>query len=196
MKKIFYFLTLLLMAMLCASCGGRAQPTPDPAQTAAVTAAPEGEANQVKEAKQPKATAQPKQTGESAKQGFAKDDVSDAALRYAESIIKENGVYTTPATVAAYIDRYNKLPSNYITKKEAASLGWDSSEGNLDDIAKGKSIGGDSFGNREGRLPKGKYRECDVNYEGGYRGAERIIYSADGDVYYTNDHYKTFKKLY
>jgi len=192
MKKFFYYLTLLLTVIVCASCGCKSQPAP--AQTAAaMTAAPESTAA-AKATKQPKTTAQPKAASE--KQSFSKTDVSDAALRYAESVIEENGVYTSPAMVAAYIDRYNKLPSNYITKKEAASLGWDSSEGNLDEIAKGKSIGGDSFGNREGRLPKGKYRECDVNYEGGYRGAERIIYSDGGDVYYTNDHYKTFKKLY
>ena len=85
----------------------------------------------------------------------------------------------------------------YITKKEAQKLGWDSYAGNLDEVAPGKSIGGDRFGNYEGKLPSGKeYHECDIDFTGGYRGSKRIIYSDDGDVYYTEDHYNTFEKLY
>lgn len=113
--------------------------------------------------------------------------------------IEENKEYSSKEEVAAYINKYDKLPSNYITKKEAESLGWESSKGNLWDVADGKSIGGDRFGNREGLLPKKsgrQYYECDINYNGGYRGAERIIYSNDGLIYYTEDHYKTFDQLY
>jgi hypothetical protein len=87
----------------------------------------------------------------------------------------------------------------FFTKKEARDLGWDSQDGNLDDVAPGMSIGGDTFGNREGILPKEKgrkYYECDVNYEGGYRGGERIVYSNDGLIFYTEDHYKSFEQLY
>ena len=128
---------------------------------------------------------------------FREQDISDEAIKYAEENVTEDGVYTTPATVAAYIHVFNKLPQNFITKKEAQQLGWDSVKGNLNDVAPGKSIGGDTFGNREKLLPKGKkYRECDVNYHVGRRGAERIIYSSDGDVYYTNDHYSSFTKIY
>ena len=128
---------------------------------------------------------------------FDKNDISADALKYAEEIITEDGVYTTPATVAAYLHTFNKLPGNFITKKEAQQLGWDSSKGNLTDVAPGMSIGGDTFGNRENQLPEGKrYRECDVNYTSGKRGAERIVYSADGDIYYTGDHYSTFTQLY
>ena len=130
------------------------------------------------------------------KKSFDKHDVSDEALEYALDTIEEDGVYTTPATVAAYIYTFNKLPSNFITKTEAQKLGWVSSEGNLTEVAPGKSIGGDRFGNYEGQLPKGSYRECDVNYKSGRRGAERIIYSSDGDIYYTYDHYETFTKLF
>lgn len=111
----------------------------------------------------------------------------------------ENKEYSSKEEVAAYINKYNKLPSNYITKKEAENLGWESSKGNLWDVADGKSIGGDKFGNREGLLPKKsgrQYYECDIDYNGGYRGAKRIIYSNDGLIYYTEDHYKTFEQLY
>ena len=71
-------------------------------------------------------------------------------------------------------------------------------KGNLWDVADGMSIGGDRFGNREGILPEGEnYRECDVNYAGGYRDAERLVYSTDDfDIYYTADHYESFELLY
>ncbi|MBR1554812.1 MAG: ribonuclease [Oscillospiraceae bacterium] len=110
--------------------------------------------------------------------------------------VEKDGSYTSPEDVAEYIHTFGTLPSNFITKKEAQNLGWDSSAGNLWDVAEGKSIGGDKFGNREGLLPEGNYHECDVNYQGGYRGAERLIYSDSGEIYYTDDHYKTFTQLY
>ena len=113
--------------------------------------------------------------------------------------LAENGMYTTPEEVAEYLHIYGHLPDNFITKNEARDLGWDSQDGNLDKVAPGMSIGGDSFSNREGLLPKAegrKYYECDVNYEGGYRGGERIVYSNDGLIYYSDDHYKSFEQLY
>ena len=112
--------------------------------------------------------------------------------------ITENGTYTSKEDVALYIHTYQKLPSNFITKKEAQKLGWDSQKGNLDKVAKGKSIGGDRFGNYDKKLPDAKsriWKECDINYEGGYRGAERIIYSNDGLIYYTDDHYNGFDEI-
>ena len=110
--------------------------------------------------------------------------------------INEYGAYSSPEKVAEYIHTYGKLPGNFITKNDARDLGWDNSRGNLWDVAPGKSIGGDRFGNYEGLLPEGRYRECDVNYTGGYRGAERLIYGEDGSVWYTNDHYQSFTQLY
>ncbi len=110
--------------------------------------------------------------------------------------VEKDGSYTTPEDVAEYIHTFGALPGNFITKNEAKKLGWDSSAGNLWDVAPGKSIGGDHFGNREGLLPDGDYKECDVNYDGGYRGAERLIFGTDGSIYYTNDHYKSFTQLY
>ena len=123
-------------------------------------------------------------------------DVSKETLERAESEVKEDGIYLTPASVAAYIHVFGRLPNNYITKREAVKLGWDSKENNLGEVARGKSIGGDRFGNYEKKLPKGSYRECDVNYHGGARGAERLVYSDSGEIYYTPDHYKSFTRLY
>ncbi len=112
--------------------------------------------------------------------------------------VKEEGEYTSAPEVAAYIHAYGHLPDNYITKKEAEELGWNG--GSLEPYAPGKSIGGDRFGNYEGLLPgkKGrKYYECDIDTPGkSTRGAKRIIYSDDGLIYYTDDHYASFSLLY
>ena len=113
--------------------------------------------------------------------------------------IDENGTYTSKDEVALYIYTYGHLPGNYIPKKEAEKLGWVSSRGSLAEVAPGKSIGGDRFGNREGLPPEKsgrKYYECDIDYVSGTRNAKRIIFSNDGLVYYTEDHYESFEKLY
>ena len=122
----------------------------------------------------------------------------DAASTEAQGM-DEDGRFTTPEDVAAYLHTYEHLPSNFITKREAMDLGWESELGNLWDVTDECSIGGDIFGNREGLLPKESGRiwyECDVNYGGGFRGSERVVYSSDGLIYYTKDHYETFSQLY
>lgn len=123
----------------------------------------------------------------------------DAAGKTQETAVTEDGTYTSKEEVAEYIHLFGHLPSNFITKKEAEALGWDSRAGNLGKVAPGKSIGGSRFGNYEGSLPEKngrKYFECDIDFDGGYRGAKRIVYSSDGLVFYTDDHYKTFEQLY
>ena len=118
------------------------------------------------------------------------------------AVIDEDGHYTSKEEVALYLYTYGKLPSNFITKKEAENLGWkkkDGEAGQLHVVAPGMSIGGSSFGNYEGLLPekKGrKYFECDINYVKGNRGAERLVYSNDGMIFYTGDHYESFEQLY
>ena len=112
--------------------------------------------------------------------------------------IDENGSYTTKEDVALYLYTYGKLPNNFITKDEARALGWEG--GGLDEYAEGKCIGGDFFGNYEGILPKAKgrtYTECDIDTLGKKsRGAKRIVFSNDGLIYYTEDHYESFELLY
>ena len=115
------------------------------------------------------------------------------------TLLVEDGSYSTPEKVAEYLHFYGHLPQNYLTKQEAKALGWAASQGNLWEVAEGKSIGGDRFGNREGLLPEADGRtwyECDVNYMGGFRGAERLLYSSDGLIYYTDDHYASFATVY
>lgn len=123
-------------------------------------------------------------------------DVVSADEDSSKALIDEYGIYDSKDEVALYIVTYDKLPSNYITKKEAKKLGW--SGGYLESYAPGKCIGGDYFGNYEGNLPEDtKYHECDIDTLGKKsRGAKRIVYSDDGYIYYTEDHYETFELLY
>ena len=112
--------------------------------------------------------------------------------------LDEDGYYTTKEDVALYIHLYGHLPDNFLTKKEAQDLGW--SGGSLEPYAPGCSIGGSRFGNYEGLLPDKKGRtwtECDIDTMGAKsRGAKRIVFSNDGLIYYTGDHYESFELLY
>lgn len=114
------------------------------------------------------------------------------------ALLPEDGSYTTKEDVALYIHQYGHLPGNFITKKEAEKLGW--SGGSLEPYAPGKCIGGSYFGNYEGLLPEKKgrsYTECDIDTLGKKsRGAKRIVFSNDGLIYYTEDHYESFELLY
>lgn len=117
---------------------------------------------------------------------------------YSESLIDEFGWYYSKEDVSLYIYTYGHLPENFITKDEARDMGWEG--GSVETYAPGYAIGGDTFGNREGLLPKEKgrvYYECDIDTNGASgRGAKRIVFSNDGLIYYTDDHYESFTLLY
>ena len=112
--------------------------------------------------------------------------------------LDEDGSYTSKEDVALYIHIYGHLPRNFMTKKEAQKLGWEG--GSLEKFAPGMCIGGDKFGNYEGLLPDApgrKWTECDIDTLGAKsRGAKRIVFSNDGLIYYTDDHYESFELLY
>ena len=144
------------------------------------------------------------QDASSAQSGSSSSDAQDASsAQYSSSAsnlsVTEDGSYTSKDEVALYIHTYGKLPGNFISKTKAKKAGWNPDEGNLQEVCPGKSIGGSVFYNDDGKLPEANGRtwhECDINYEGGYRGAERIVFSNDGLVFYTADHYETFEQLY
>lgn len=123
---------------------------------------------------------------------------TEASKETEADVIDKDGVYTSKDDVALYIHTYGELPSNYMTKKEAQKLGWEG--GSLEPFAPGMCIGGDYFGNYEGLLPEKKgreYHECDIDTLGAKsRGPKRIIFSNDGLIYYTGDHYESFTLLY
>ena len=97
-----------------------------------------------------------------------------------------------------WIKNYGVLPSNYITKQYAKNLGWINYLGNLNDVAPRMKIGGDVYKNRNGHLPQIPGRiwyEADINYDVGYRNHHRLIYSNDGLIFATYDHYMTFVQV-
>jgi len=136
----------------------------------------------------------------SVSEASAAQESSTSASQASEyQVIDEDGWYTSKDEVALYIHEYGRLPGNYLTKSEARKAGWVPSKGNLAKVCPGMSIGGDTFYNDEGELPDARgrsYRECDIDYVSGKRGAKRIVFSNDGLIFYTDDHYRTFEQLY
>ena len=119
---------------------------------------------------------------------------TSSATNAAPAAIDRWGVYYGRDDVALYIHTYGTLPTNFITKAQARALGWHG--GPLEPYAPGKSIGGDHYGNYEGVLPRGSYRECDIDTLRRPRGAKRIVFSKDRRIYYSEDHYRSFDRLY
>lgn len=177
-RKRIWILFVFMLSLLAAGCGGAKQRESD------------------------KATEQANQTAKVADGGTLKPeeeegrDPESADQESAE--LPEDGTYSSKEEVALYLHQYGHLPSNFITKKEAEALGWQG--GSLEPFAPGKCIGGSRFGNYEGLLPKkdGRtYTECDIDTLGAEkRGAKRIVFSNDGLIYYTEDHYESFDLLY
>lgn len=125
------------------------------------------------------------------------DDLEDNQSSEAKSdvnLIDKDGYYYDLESVVIYLDSYGELPGNYITKKEARALGWEG--GSVEDYKEGAVIGGDHFGNYEQILPDGDYTECDIDTKGlSSRGAKRLIFSEEGEYYYTEDHYDSFTEI-
>ena len=141
----------------------------------------------------------PAPAGENTLALLPSENVSDAPTQSPDgAMLDPDGTYTSKEDVALYIHQYGHLPANFITKREAEKLGW--SGGSLEPYAPGMCIGGSRFGNYEGLLPEAQgrtYTECDIDTLGASsRGAKRIVFSNDGLIYYTDDHYKSFELLY
>ena len=151
----------------------------------------------IPEAQQTYESVQPAETSEALPQAD-KSEPPEETAELEQTAIDEDGEYTSKEDVALYIHTYGKLPQNFIKKNEAKKLGWEG--GSLEPYAPGRSIGGDRFGNYEGLLPEAegrRYTECDIDTMGrSSRGAKRIVFSNDGLIYYTGDHYKSFELLY
>ena len=178
-------LLALVLAFTLTACGGTQTPAPQqPAQQETAESLP---AEQEAPAESGEAEQAPRQDAEEPPQEDAE-----------EALLPEDGVYTTKEDVALYIHQYGRLPDNFITKKAVEKLGWPG--GSLEPYAPGMCIGGSHFGNYEGLLPEAEgrtYTECDIDTLGAEkRGAKRIVFSNDGLIYYTEDHYKSFELLY
>jgi len=203
MKKrwLLLFSALLLLLTACAARPHAAPAAQDPLPALVLLPDPEPQQAQTPaaqpEAQQPDApppAAQPE-----AQQPETRPPAPAPAEAPSETpALPEDGSYTSRDDVALYLHLYGHLPGNFITKKQAEALGW--SGGSLERYAPGKCIGGSRFGNYEGLLPNAEGRrwtECDVDTLGAdSRGAKRIVFSNDGLIYYTEDHYRTFELLY
>ena len=180
-----------LMAFGLAACGGSPAEPADTDQTAYTEA--EDSAQEDRSSPQ-------EDGGDAGEEADEAESASETAVEPADTgdALDEDGYYTTKEDVALYIHLYGHLPDNFLTKKEAQDLGW--SGGSLEPYAPGCSIGGSRFGNYEGLLPDKKGRtwtECDIDTMGAKsRGAKRIVFSNDGLIYYTGDHYESFELLY
>ena len=100
--------------------------------------------------------------------------------------------------VDLYVALHGGLPAYYITSEEALNHDWVKSDGNLADVLPGRMIGGDVFENRKHKLPEAPGRiwfEADFDYTGGYRNSFRLLYSNDGLIFVTYDHYATFYEI-
>lgn len=181
LKKLSSICLALMLVLTLAACGSTEAPRQDP-----VGSAETGETVQREEPER-------NDTGET---GTEEAEAGEPQID--EPQLAEDGAYTTKEDVALYIHLYGHLPDNFITKKEAEKLGWPG--GSLEPYAPGMCIGGSRFGNYEGLLPEAEgrtYTECDIDTLGASkRGAKRIVFSNDGLIYYTEDHYESFELLY
>ncbi|MBR6879491.1 MAG: ribonuclease [Clostridiales bacterium] len=195
-KKLSSILIILaLLLSVATGCSGKKDKSSRETRQTRTTATTEtGEATKATETSETSETAKPTETSETSQTTETSETSEETSATTSEAIDRD-GTYTSKDDVALYLYTYGELPSNFITKKEARDLGW--SGGSVEDYAPGMCIGGDHFGNYEGVLPDGNYRECDIDTLGkSSRGAKRIIWSDDGRIYYTDDHYESFTLLY
>ncbi|AYO40002.1 ribonuclease [Serratia sp. P2ACOL2] len=132
--------------------------------------------------------------------GFSALRGNDRAITNVPAVAEGQSIdqLTQQKRVVSYLQQHQRLPDYYITKKQAREQGWDARNGNLCSVLPGKAIGGDRFSNREGQLPVARsrvWREADINYQCGRRGADRLLYSSDGLIFVTRDHYKNFIRV-
>ena len=212
-REITKWLALALaVTVFLAACGGPAPERPGSAAPpssggVSLSSAPEAGPGGESEAPEEEAPAPGSGPGGEEESPAAPPPAPDAEPAIGESEepedeepeLPEDGWYSTKDEVALYIHLYDHLPENYVTKKQAQKKGWQG--GGVERYTgEGTAIGGDRFGNREGLLPSAQgrqYTECDIDTVGkDSRGAKRIVFSNDGLVYYTGDHYNTFELLY
>ena len=92
----------------------------------------------------------------------------------------------------------NRLPDYYVTKDVAKAYGYRRKKNNLADVLPGHMIGGDVFLDKLGKLPHilGRtWYEADIDYTYGKRNLKRVLYSNDGLVFVSEDHYQTFYEI-
>ena len=90
-----------------------------------------------------------------------------------------------------------KLPEYYIEEDEIRTLGWRPGRW-PSNFAPGKMIKKGIYSNRNNHLPDEIGRvwyEADINYMQGKRNSQRVVWSNDGLIFVSYDHYKTFHEI-
>ena len=199
LKRIASFLIALLLAFSFAACAAAPQnQIPHDEQLPDLTLLPDAPEDAA--APSPETDVADAQAPPAADENTAapSENAAETAPQAPSAVLPEDGVYDSKEDVALYLHLYGHLPNTFITKKEAQALGW--TGGSLEPYAPGMCIDGARFGNYEDLLPKAKgrqYTECDIDTLGARsRGAKRIVFSNDGLIYYTGDHYASFELLY
>lgn len=187
-KRFFAFLLALIWAFALSACDG----SPASSQLPALTSDPVVPVSE-------KPSAPLKTDPAEAEEPSHALEFPDEEPSSSTPAVTEDGWYSSKEDVALYIHLYGHLPDNYVTKKEAQELGW--TGGSVERyVGEGTAIGGSRFGNYEGLLPEAEgrtYTECDIDTVGSSsRGAKRVVFSNDGLIYYTGDHYESFELLY
>jgi guanyl-specific ribonuclease Sa len=210
LRGLTSFVLALLLALFVVGCGSKGNEASD-AESQETVVESDTEVEDSSSKAPVKADAQSEDEDE-----LVTEEAAEAQEEYAEPVdtaqveaeaeaetnlaLSEDGSYTSKDEVAWYLHTYGHLPPNYITKNEAEDAGWKTQGLSLAEACPGMSIGGGRFGNREKSLPiaQGRqYYECDIDYNGERsRNAKRLVYSNDGLIFYTEDHYKTFEQLY
>ena len=130
-----------------------------------------------------------------------KNNSSSADIKSIYDAVEESGKYTTRDSVAAYLCKFDKLPSNYVGKNEGQQL-YETKTGKTFEkwnfnpwTTIGVMIGGDKFSNDKSMLPQGSYREADVDYSANNRGTKRLMYQGGCTIYYTANHYESYSEI-
>lgn len=201
LRRCILLICLILLMLIMTACGRSADAVPGTTQGYVAeesdriteTASPSESApeiSQESESEEQEPQVQEPQETASATEEPQEDESNDNLPTYGE-------YYYDLENVVLYLELYDELPPNYITKNEARDLGWEG--GSVEKYQRGAAIGGDTFGNREGLLPEAggrKYTECDIDTKGRKsRGSKRLVFSNDGLYFYTSDHYETFSEV-
>ncbi len=119
------------------------------------------------------------------------------AVKAMQAVVAGNATKDGENGADWWISDSGLLPDYYISKKEISRLGWKWGKSPVK-FAPGKMVTGGIYSNRNRHLPHAPGRiwwEADINYYSGRRNMHRLLWSNDGLLFVTYDHYETFLEI-